>query len=434
MSLVCLGLSHQTAPVDVRERHAFPPSRLGEALVALRDYPAVREAAMLQTCGRLEIYAEVDDFEEGAAQLKKFLSNFGHRAIGYDLESFLYTHLGAAASEHLFRVTTGLDSMLIGEAEILGQVKDAFVQAQSARSLGVSLHRLFRDAMTAGKEARTRTAIGAASASVATAAIELARERLGTLVGKTIAILGAGKMGRTAVRRLKDEGVANIIIVNRTHARAAALLAEIGYGSALDFSDLSEALVAADAIMTSTGASHFVLTRESVAHAMAQRPHRPLFLVDIAVPRDVAPDVVDIPNVTLVDIDGLKSVVDAKLEQRREAIPEVERLIARHVDRFALWYRARAAVPTISSLTQRAEAIRAAEVERIFARLPTLNDHEREVIIGATMTIVSRLLHPAIERVRAKAIADPVQALNDAKVIDELFEFDLVAQLDSIVG
>ena len=418
----------------MRERHAFPPSRLSEALIALRDYPAVREAAMLQTCGRLEIYAEVDEFEEGTAQLKKFLSNFGHTSVDYDLESFLYTHLGAAASEHLFRVTTGLDSMLIGEAEILGQVKDAFVQAQRAGSLGVSLHRLFRDAMTAGKDARTLTTIGKASASVATAAIDLATKHLGTLAGKTVAIVGAGKMGRTAVRRLKAEGVADLIIVNRSHAPAAALLAEVGFGSVLDFSHLSEALDVADAVLTSTGASHFILTHENVASAMAKRPHRSLFLIDIAVPRDVAPDVADIENVTLVDIDGLKSLIDAKMEQRREAIPHVERIIAGHVERYATWYRARAAVPTITSLTQRAETIRTMEVERIFARLPQLNERQREVIITSTMTIVSRLLHPAIERIRAKAVTDPVRALAEAKIIDELFELDLVTELSSIVG
>ena len=206
MPIVCVGLSHRTAPVDVRERHAFPASRMGEALVALRDYPAVREAAMLQTCGRLEIYAELDDYEAGVAQIKSFLMNFGHGATGYDIESYLYTLLGRQAVDHLLRVATGLDSMLIGEAEILGQVKDAYVQAQHAKSLGKILHRLFRDALNAGKTARAQTRIGEESGSIATAAVEAAKARFGSLEGKTIVVIGAGKMGRTAVKRLRLEG------------------------------------------------------------------------------------------------------------------------------------------------------------------------------------------------------------------------------------
>src|SRR5580658_5296285 len=180
MPLVCLGLSHHTAPVEVRERHAFPPSRMTEALVALRDYEAVREAAMLSTCGRLEIYAELEDYELGVAQIKSFLHNFRHGDVG-DLSSYMYTLLGGQAIDHLFRVATGLDSMLIGEAEILGQVKDAYVQAQHARSLGKTLHALFRAALGAGKDARSQTAIGGDSISVATVAAELARRHVGSL-------------------------------------------------------------------------------------------------------------------------------------------------------------------------------------------------------------------------------------------------------------
>src|SRR6202011_4032095 len=185
MPLVCLGLSHHTAPVDVRERHAFPPQKMGEALIALRDYEAVREAAMLQTCGRLEIYAELEDYEIGVGQLKAFLGNFRHGDVS-DMDSYMYTLLGTQAIEHLIRVSTGLDSMLIGEAEILGQVKDAYVQAQRARSLGKTLNKLFREALEAGKAARTHTAINGDSISIATAAIACAKEHVGDLGGKNV--------------------------------------------------------------------------------------------------------------------------------------------------------------------------------------------------------------------------------------------------------
>jgi glutamyl-tRNA reductase len=339
--IVCVGLSHHTAPLEVRERHAFPASRMGEALVALRDYEAVREAAMLQTCGRLEIYADIDDYETGVEQIKSFLGNFRHGATGYDIESFLYTLLGRQAIEHLFRVSTGLDSMLIGEAEILGQVKDAYVQAHNAGSLGKTLHRLFRDALNAGKTARAQTRIGNESTSVATAAVEAAKERLGSLTGASVVVVGAGTMARSAVKRLRLEGAAHLVVTNRTMARARELVEDAGFGEAIELPELVDALAAADVAIASTGASDFILTHDAVAQAMALRPDRPLFIVDIAVPRDTDPAVAGIANVALVDIDGLKSVVDQKLEIRRYAIPEVEEIIAEYLARFGHWYQSR---------------------------------------------------------------------------------------------
>lgn len=433
MPIVCVGLSHHTAPVDVRERHAFPASRMGEVLVALHDYPAVREAAMLQTCGRLEIYAVLDDYESGIAQIKSFLTNFRHGATGYDIESFLYTLLGHQAVEHLFRVATGLDSMLVGEAEILGQVKDAYVQAQHAKSLGKTLHRLFRDALKAGKTARSHTRIGEESGSIATAAVEAAKARLGNLEGKTIVVVGAGKMGRTAVNRLRHEGAARVIVANRTAARAHDLVTEAGFGEAMEMPGLVEALTAADVAVASTGASHFVLNVDRVAEAMARRPDRPLFIVDIAVPRDADPAVADLPNVSLIDIDGLKSAVDAKMRVRRDAVADVEEIIAECVTTFSEWYRARVAVPIIETLTQKAEAIRRAELERLFARCPDLSERERLLIAGTTSTIVSKLLHSVIVKIRQKATVNHAQALSDARVLDELFELDLAEHIAALV-
>jgi glutamyl-tRNA reductase len=427
--ITCIGLSHHTAPVEVRERHAFPATRMGEALVALRDYEAVREAAMLQTCGRLEIYAEVDDYERGAAQIKSFLTNFRHGATGYDIESYLYTRLGRQAVEHLFRVCTGLDSMLIGEAEILGQVKDAYVAASRAKSLGRSLHRLFREALAAGKTARAQTRIGSESVSIATAAVEAARSRLGTLEGKSILVVGAGKMGRSAVKRLRQEGAARVAVTNRTISRSRELVAETGFGEAVEMPELVEAIGAADVVVASTGASHFMLTRERVGDAMARRPRRPLFIVDIAVPRDADPAVAEIANVSLVDIDGLKSVVNDRLESRREAIPAVEEIIAEYVERFERWYRSQTSEPVIAKLTQKAEAIRAAELERLLTRCPDLSERERMLVTGMTMTIVSKLLHSAIARIREKASLDRAEALSSARVLDELFDLDLADQV-----
>ena len=422
MPLVCLGLSHNTAPVDVRERHAFPPQKMGEALIALRDYEAVREALMLQTCGRLEIYAELEDYEIGVGQLKSFLGNFRHGDVS-DMDSYMYTLLGTQAIEHLIRVSTGLDSMLIGEAEILGQVKDAYVQAQRARSLGKTLNKLFREALEAGKAARTHTTINGDSISIATAAVACAKEHVGDLGGKNVLVIGAGKMGAIAARRLKAEGAGEIVVLNRTHKRAQEVVNELGgIARVAEMPGLIEALKAADVVVTSTGASHFVVTPGNLAEAMLARPERPLFIVDIAVPRDVDPEAVRIPGVGVVDVDALRGVVDVTLEKRREAIPLVEEIVAGHVERFQQWYQSRVAVPVIASLTRKAESIRAAELERLFARIPNLTERERALVTGMSMTIVSKLLHSAIVRIRDKAVENRAEALTHARIIDELFE------------
>ena len=428
MPLVCLGLSHSTAPVEVRERHAFPANKMGEALIALRDYEAVREALMLQTCGRLEIYAELEDYESGVQQLKAFLGNFRHGDVS-DMDSYMYTLLGTQAIDHLFRVSTGLDSMLIGEAEILGQVKDAYVQAQRAHSLGKTLHTLFRGALEAGKSARTHTSISGDSISIATAAVACAKEHVDDLRGKTVLIVGAGKMGALAARRLKDEGASNILVINRSHKRATAVAGELGeIAHAAALPGLVNALKEADVVVTSTGASHFILTPGNVAEAMLARPNRPLFIVDIAVPRDVDPEVTRIAGVGAVDVDALKDVVDVTLERRREAIPLVEEIIADHVERFQQWYQSRVAVPVIASLTQKAESIREAELEKLFARCPELTERERSLITGMSLTIVSKLLHSAIVRIRDKAVENGAEAMMHARILDELFELQTLSE------
>ena len=425
MSVVCLGLSHRTAPAEVRERHAFPASRMSEALVALLDYEAIREAAILSTCGRMEIYADVDSFERGAAQLKQFLVSFRHGDVAYDIEPYLYTLLGSDAVHHLLHVATGLDSMLIGEAEILGQVKDAHYRAQEARSFGATLHRLFREALNAGKAARSQTAVGGASVSIATAAVAVAKEHVGSLSGKTVVLIGAGKMGMTAARQLKLEGAKKIIVVNRTHERAREMVARLGVGKAVELPLLVDALKSADVVITSTGASHFILTPASVAAAMRARPRRPLCLVDIAVPRDVDPEVTSVPGVRVVDIDQLGATVDVTLERRRASIPSVEVIIDDHLSRFDRWYQSRTTLPVISSLSKKAESIRETEIGRLLAHCPDLTERERRLISGMSLRIMSKLLHSAFAKIRDNAAADRAHALAKASIIDELFDLGL---------
>jgi len=423
MPLVCLGMNHRTAPVEVRERHSFPPSRAIEVLVAMRDYSSVRECVMTSTCGRLEFYAEVDDYESGVAQLKQFLKNSRHSEVD-DLESYLYTHLGKEAVVHLLRVSTGLDSMVLGEAQILGQVKEAYVQAHQAGSVGKVLHRLFHEAIQTGKAARTQTGIGADSASVGSAAVDLARAQIGTLVGKRVLVIGAGRMGTLVARRLRHERVGEIVVANRSHQRAAEVVLELGAGKAVAMPGIVNVLAEADIVITSTGASHFILTPENVREAMGRRPERPLCIVDIAVPRDADPECANVPNVQLHDIDALTSVVNGHIEARREHIPLVNEIIAEHVMRFQQWYQTRSAVPVISSLVEKAEGIRAREVTRLFQRCPDLSDREKMLITSATMTIVSRLLHVPVTRIRELAATNQAEAMDHVRVLGELFALE----------
>jgi glutamyl-tRNA reductase len=312
--------------------------------------------------------------------------------------------------------------MLIGEAEILGQVKDAYIQAQRARSLGKTLHTLFREALTAGKAARSQTTIGNDSTSVATAAVDFAKSHVGTIVSSSVLVIGAGKMGALAARRLKTEGATEISVVNRSHDRARSVVAELGVGRALEMPGLVEAMQSADIVITSTGASHFILTPGNVAEAMLARPTRSLTIIDIAVPRDVDPEVARIPGVHLVDIDALKHVVEDNLDHRREAIPLVEEIISEHTERFHQWYQSRVAVPVISSLTQKAEAIRESEIERLFSRCPELTDRERMLITGTSLTIISKLLHTAVVKIRDKAVENRAEAMTHALMLNELFD------------
>jgi glutamyl-tRNA reductase len=422
MPLVCLGLSHQTTPVDVRERHSFPPSRMAEALIALRDYEAVHEAAMLSTCGRIEIYAEIEDYEAGVEQLRAFLRNFRHADVEVDMSSYLYTLLGEEAIEHFFRVSTGLDSMLIGEAEILAQVKDAYVQAQRAGSLGRTLHALFREALNAGKAARSQTRIGSQSTSVATAAIELVKRSVGSLEDKTVVVVGAGKMGSLAAKRLRAEGCRELLIVNRSQVRARALAAQLPNGEAVEFQELARALEIADVVVTSTGASNFILGAGNVADAMRARPERTLFVIDIAVPRDADPEIANIPNVTLADVDAIRGVVEITLEQRRTEIPLVEEIIVEHVRSYSHWYQSRVATPVVASLVEKAEAIRQAEIERLFGRCPELSEREKMLITGASLTIVSKMLHGVVTKLRQRAAGDRAEAVALAQLLDDLFD------------
>lgn len=394
MRLVVVGLNHKTAPVEVRERLSFSGERHSEALRGLAESQALDEVVVLSTCNRTEIYAA--GAEQSAIE-QELTSLFQAQLRPGDspLVPHLYRCVDLEAVQHLFRVASGLDSMILGEAQILGQVKDALHAALNANSAGVHLSRVFRQAVEVGKRVRTETGIGQNAVSVSYAAVELARKIFGDLKGKAVLIVGAGETGELTARTLAAHGATAILVANRTYERAVELAERFG-GEAFGFDSLGECLERTDIVISSTGAPHVVLEFELVRQAMRRRQHRPLFLIDIAVPRDIDPQVNSLDNVYLYDIDDLQTVVERNLAKREQEIERVERIIAEETAAFSRWWSARQMVPMIRALKAYGEEIQERELQRLFNRLPHLSERERELIRSSARVIVNRLLHQPV--------------------------------------
>ena len=393
MYLVAVGLSHQTAPVELRERFAFTPGKLGPALVELRERPGVGEGVILSTCNRTELYA-ISECERGRP-LVSFLASTGGMSFP-DLERHLYHHREAAAVEQLFRVAAGIDSMVVGEYQVLGQVKEALEAAREHESAGPLLGTLFETALSVGKRARTETAIGRGAFSVGGCAVELARQIFGTLGGKHILVIGAGKMSEATARNLISAGASTVFVANRTFQRAQELAAEFS-GKAVHLEALPEALKEADIVISSTAAPHPILTEQQVGAAMRARRNAPLFLIDIAVPRDIDPAAAQLDNVYLYDIDDLSSVVAEDASARRREVARVEAIISQETGRFMHWYRSLAAAPAVTALRDKFEQVRRQELERLQRKLAHLSEADRAAIEQMTASLINTLLHdPAV--------------------------------------
>lgn len=425
--VVVLGISHRTAPAEVRNRHVLPPERMTETLAALRDYGAVREAAIVSTCNRLEIYADVFDFEVGVGELKDFLTTYRSMRVD-DFDKYLYTMLGAQAVEQLFRVASGLDSMLIGEAEIIGQVKEAFLAAQRAGAIGTNLNRLFRMALETGKRARNETKISRNVVSLGAAAVELASRHC-ALARMRALVIGAGRMGTIVAKHLHARGVTSLTIANRTLSNAVRLAA-VTRGNAVDLGALPQMLDTVDLIIAATAAAQPTISAVMLQDALARRSRRQLLIVDISVPRAVEPSADALPGITLYELDDLHQVVDETLAGRRSEIPGVESIIAETVREYMRWYQSRAAAPVIAELKRKAEEIRFQEVERLFARLPELDARQRDTIVAASISIINKLLHAPVTRLRESA-ADADQPALRADADRALIDFaGLTQQLE----
>jgi len=403
MTLFVAGLSHRNAPVALREQLAVEEDKLRELLRDVQLTGVVREALILSTCNRVEVYgvAEVP----GEARAVAFHRLCRYRGIDPGaVDPLLYTHLDGDAVLHAFRVASSLDSMMIGEPQILGQVKDAFALAQACEGVGPVLHRLFSQAFAVAKKVRTDTEIARHAVSVAFAAVELARKIFANLDGRTVLLIGAGKMGELAAKHLVDHGAFPIYVANRTWARAQEMARALA-GTPVPFDEIATALASADIVITSTGSPEPIVRRDAVQRAMQGRRARPLFFIDIAVPRDVEPAVDALQDVYRYDIDDLKQVVDANIRERVREAQRAETLVEREVAKFMARARDAEIIPTIVSLRERLEAIRIAEVQKALARLPEASAETREAVDALSTALVNKILHAPITKLRESSRA-----------------------------
>jgi len=391
MHLTLVGLSHKTAPVEIREKLTFPPHCQGEAIRILTASDEVAEAVLLSTCNRTEIYAVTIGEESGKEAVLDFLADY-HGIDRHELVSYLYMIDGGPVVQHLFRVVASLDSMVVGEAQILGQVKDAYDQACEHDGAGRVFHRLFRQSFELGKRVRTETAIGESAVSISYAAVELAKKVFDSLEGKAILVLGAGEMSELTAKHLVANGVHTVLVANRTYERAVEL-AERFDGEAIRYDDLFERMRSADIVISSTSATHHVITKEKVFEAVHGRSGRPLFLIDIAVPRDIEPQVNELRDVFLYDIDDLNGVVEANLEERMREAKRAEKIIEEELVAFRAWLESMEVVPTISAIRSRSEKIKQAELERAMRHLGHLSAKERKAVESLAGAIVNKMLH-----------------------------------------
>ncbi len=398
MTLTLIGVNHKTAPIELRERIAISRDELAEATRALAALPGVAECMIVSTCNRVELIAMVD---QPGAQIADFFSN--HFAIeAKTIGPHIYEHRDHAAVSHLFRVAASLDSMVVGEPQILGQVKEAFAVARVAGTVSGQLEHLLQSAFAAAKKARSETGIGASSVSIASVAVDLARKIFGSLQGRTVFLVGAGKMSELAARHLVQQGAGAILVSNRTAERARRMAAEFN-GRIIPFDELHEAASEADIVISSTGAPHPIFRREHGQAFLHRRRNRPMFFIDIAVPRDVDPEMNKLDGIFVYDIDDLQQVAASHMEERsREAI-DAETLIAQEVERFQQRQRTVNVAPAIVALQHKAEEIRQAELERMHARLSSLTPEQAAAVEALTRGLVNKFLHPPMQAIKQAA-------------------------------
>lgn len=404
MHILVVGLNHRTSPVEIRENFSLPDDELSEALKTLRQKKSILEATILSTCNRMEVYVVSDQSHTGRYYTKAFMADwFG---VGKDtISPHLDIREDEHAIEHLFRVTCGLDSMILGETQILGQVRDSFFMAQDTGVTGIMLNHVFKQALTLAKQAHATTDIGEHAVSVSYAAVELTKQIFGNPANKNVLILGAGEMGELTAKHLYSGGAAKVTVANRTKEHALELAGSFG-GQAVAMEDIETVLSDTDILISSTGAADYVMTKKNVASAIKRRKGRPLFMVDIAVPRDIDPQLHDFDGVFLYDIDDLNGIVESNLADRRKEAEKVELLLEKELKAYRDWLDTLDVVPVISALRSKALGIQGEVMQSIERKLPELNEHEKKVLRKHTKSIVNQLLREPVQNIKELA-AEP---------------------------
>ncbi len=421
MYILLAGLNHRTAPVEIREKLIVAEPELGNVYQCLLAKGEIEGAVILTTCNRTEIYATTRNIEKGQKVLLEFLKDYA----GFDdwaINQYIYLSNCYEAILHLFRVVSGLDSMILGEAEILGQVKDAYQFAMDAKTSDSVLNTLFQKAIYIGKKVRTETEIDKHSLSVGNAAVKLAESSLGSLTDKAVLVIGAGKMGEISARSLMANGVKTVIVSNRSYDKAVDMARELN-GRAVRFDQLDEELAAADIVISCTGASHYVVRGDKAWHILESRRGKPILMIDIAVPRDIDPGLQQIDGVQILDIDDLKGIVDANFEQRLKASAAAEVIIKQELEVFNQWLASLCVVPVITALKDHGEMITNIEVKKALNKLGEVTQQEEKIINSMAHAIVNQLLHSPI--VNLKQMATCSDGHSYAEMVKNLFALDV---------
>ena len=407
MELLVIGLNHNTAPIGIRECLAFPEDKLEEALSGVHALSSVKEDMIVSTCNRVEVYAATRETEKAIHDLKEFLCQY-HGISLKEFEKSLYTHVGEEAVRHIFRVASSLDSMVLGEPQILGQIKDAYDLSQQANTSGLILHRLLHRAFHVAKRVRTETKIAISAVSVSSVAVALAEKIFGTLEKKTVLLIGAGEMCELAARHLVAGGVEKMLVTNRTYERAVSLAQEFS-GEAIPFEDMPQGLKKADIVMSATNSPQYLIGHDQITKVMKDRRQKPIFFIDIADPRDIEPKVGDVENVYLYNMDDLQKVANENVKDREKEAQKAETLVQDEVVKFVTWYRSLEVTPTIVALRKKFEEIRKKELEKTLSLHPNLSDKEKKSLEALTSAIINKILHmpfTLLKQTNEEAIAD----------------------------
>lgn len=392
MNILVAGLNYKTADVEVREKLAFDGKKLEPGLLGIRALNSIQEAVVLSTCNRVEIYVNAKDIASAEDEIRRFLSEFHGIEIGL-LKNALYFYSGLEAVRHIFRVASSLDSMVVGEPQILGQIKDAFEFALGKKTTGVLLNKLMKKAISVAKRIRTETKISENAVSISFAAVELAKKIFEDITEKSCLLLGAGEMAELAAKHLVSNGVKEIVVANRTFETGCRLAEEFS-GRAVRFEDFLKEMIRSDIVLCSTGAPTYIVTKTQMHSVMKERKQKPVFIIDISVPRNIDPEINTLDNVFLYDVDDLQGVVDSNKEERKKEAERAELIIEDEIETFKKWLSSLDAVPTIVALRERAEGIKKEELERFLNKFPQITEDQRKAIEYMASAIINKLIHP----------------------------------------